>query len=111
MKKFYYNFLNSMNGLKEAFKEHSFISEIIGGIILIPYLIFSEMDYLFKLIILTVYFLLLAFEIMNTAIEKISDKITTEIDLDIKKIKDLSSLSVFIVLISLIILLILTIFI
>ena len=67
------------------------------------------MDYLFKLIILTVYFLLLAFEIMNTAIEKISDKITTEIDLDIKKIKDLSSLSVFIVLISLIVLLILSI--
>ena len=45
MKKFYYNFLNSMNGLKEALKEHSFISEIIGGIILFPYLIFSEMDY------------------------------------------------------------------
>ena len=97
-----------MNGLKAAFKEHSFISEIIGGFILIPYLIFSEMGYIFKLIILTVYLLLLAFEIMNTAIKKLSDKITKEIDGDIKKIKDLSSLSVFIVLISLIILLILT---
>lgn len=108
MKKFYNNFLNSINGFKEVLKEHSFIAEIIGGLILIPYLIVSEIDHVFKLIILIIYLLLLAFETINTAIEKLSDKITTEIDEDIKKIKDLASLSVLIVLVTLIILLILT---
>lgn len=109
MKKFFLNFVNSINGLKVAFKEHSFISEILGGLILIPYLIFSNLKNEYKLIIISIYFLLLAFEILNTSIEKLSDKISKEIDSDIKKIKDLSSASVFIILILLIILLILTI--
>ena len=46
---------------------------------------------------------LLAFEIMNTAIEKLCDKVTTEINPEIKKIKDLSSAAVFVVLLILII--------
>ena len=29
LKKFYSNFLNSINGFREALKEHSFVSEII----------------------------------------------------------------------------------
>ena len=53
---------------------------------------------------MTVYFLLLAFELVNTAIEELCNKITLEIDADIKKIKDISSASVFIILITLIIL-------
>ena len=47
---------------------------------------------------------------MNTAIEKLCNKITLELDPDIKKIKDLASASVFIVLIILIILVITTFF-
>ena len=110
MKKFFLNLLNSINGLKVAFNEHSFIAEIIGGLILIPYLIIIDLDNVFKLIIISVYFLLLAFEVINTSIERLSDKITKDFDTDIKKIKDLSSASVFLILILLIILLILTIF-
>ena len=110
MKKFFFNLLNSINGLKVVFKEHSFIAEIIGGLILIPYLIIIDLDNVFKLIIISVYFLLLAFETVNTSIERLSDKISKDFDADIKKIKDLSSASVFIILILLIILLILTIF-
>ena len=109
-KKFFLNLINSINGLKIAFKQHSFISEIIGGFILIPYLVIADLDNVFKLIIIATYFLLLAFELLNTAIEMLSDKITREFDSDIKKIKDTSSASVFIILILLIILLILTIF-
>ena len=99
-----------MNGLKIAFKEHSFIAEILGGLILIPYLIIINLDNVFKLIIISTYFLLLAFELVNTSIEKLSDKISKDFDTDIKKIKDISSASVFIILTLLIILLILTIF-
>ena len=110
MKKIFSNLINSINGLKITLKQHSFIIEVVGGLILIPYLIIAELDNVFKLIIITIYFLLLAFELINTAIEKLSDKISKNFDSDIKKIKDISSASVFIILLLLIFLLILTIF-
>ena len=62
----------------------------------------AELDNILKLIIITIYFLLLAFELINTAIEMLSDKISKNFDSDIKKIKDISSASVFIILILLI---------
>ena len=108
MKKIFSNLINSINGLKITLKQHSFIIEVVGGLILIPYLIIAELDNVFKLIIITIYFLLLAFELINTAIEKLSDKISKNFDSDIKKIKDISSASVFIILILLITSLILT---
>ena len=110
MRKFYLNLLNSINGLKISFKEHSFVAEIIGGLILIPYIVIINLDNLLKLIIISTYFLLLAFELLNTSIEKLSDKISKDFDTDIKKIKDISSASVFVVLILLIVLLILSVF-
>ena len=102
--KFIINLFNSINGLKLALKEHSFVAEVLGGIIFIPYVLFSDLTLIFKLILMTVYFLLLAFELVNTAIEELCNKITLEIDADIKKIKDISSASVFIILITLIVL-------
>ena len=108
MKKIFSNLINSINGLKITLKQHSFLIEVVGGLILIPYLIIAELDNIIKLIIITIYFLLLAFELINTAIEKLSDKISNNFDSDIKKIKDISSASVFIILILLITSLILT---
>ena len=108
IKKLYVNLINSLNGLKIVIKENSFILELIGGIFLILYLFITDISTLFKLLILSVYFLLLAFEIFNTSIEKLCDKITKETDKDIKIIKDLSSASVFVVLFILIILIIFT---
>ena len=108
IKKLYGNLINSLNGLKIVIKENSFILELIGGIFLILYLFIIDISTLFKLLILSVYFLLLAFEIFNTSIEKLCDKITKETDKDIKIIKDLSSASVFVVLFILIILIIFT---
>ena len=108
--KLYNNFINSINGIKMALKENSFVLELIGGIFLLPYLFFLDVSLLLKMLILTVYFLLLAFEILNTSIEKLSDKITKEIDPDIKNIKDLASAAVFVVLLILIILIAFTFF-
>ena len=108
IKKLYGNLINSLNGLKIVIKENSFILELIGGIFLILYLFNTDISTLFKLLILSVYFVLLAFEIFNTSIEKLCDKITKETDKDIKIIKDLSSASVFVVLFILIILIIFT---
>jgi len=110
IKKLYFNLINSINGLKLTLKEHSFIIEILGGVILIPYLVIVDLNNIFKLFIITIYFILLAFELLNTAIEKLSDKVTENFDKDIKKIKDISSASVFIILILFILVLILSIF-
>ena len=71
IKKLYVNLINSLNGLKIVIKENSFILELIGGILLILYLFITDISTLFKLLILSVYFLLLAFEIFNTSIEKL----------------------------------------
>ena len=102
MKKLYSNFLNSINGFKEALKEHSFICEIIGGFFLIPFLIIVDAHHLIKILIIVVYFLLLAFELLNTSIEKLSDKVQKDFDIDIKNIKDISSAAVLTILIILI---------
>ena len=110
IKKFYLKLIDSINGLRLTLTEHSFIAEILGGFILIPYLIIADLNNIFKLIIIILYFLLLAFELLNTAIEKLSDKVTKNFDEDIKKIKDISSASVFLILSLLIVSLILIIF-
>ena len=108
IKKLYNNLINSLNGLKIVFKENSFILEIILGLFLIPYIFLSIIDFNYKVILLVLYFLLLAFEIMNTAVEKLCDRITTDLDSKIKDIKDLSSAAVFIVLILLAIIFVIT---
>ena len=109
IKKLFNNLINSINGLKIVIKESSFILELVLGFFLIPYIFLSNIEFNHKIFLLVLYFLLLATEIMNTAIEKLSDKFTKDFDNDIKNIKDLSSASVFIVLITLIITFFLTI--
>ena len=109
MKKLYSNLINSLNGLKIVLKENSFILELVLGFFLIPYIFLSNIDFNYKIILSVLYFLLLAFEIMNTAIEKLCDKITTDLDPKIKNIKDLSSAAVFIVLLILIVFFLITI--
>ena len=107
--KLYKNLINSLNGLKIVISEKSFVMELILGVFLILYIFLSNIEFNHKLFLLVLYFLLLATEIINTAIEKLSDKFTKDFDNDIKNIKDLSSASVFIVLITLILTFFLTI--
>ena len=108
IKKLYSNLINSLNGLKIVSKENSFILELVLGVFLIPYILLSNIDFNYKIILSVLYFLLLAFEIMNTAIEKLCDRITTDLDPKIKNIKDLSSAAVFIMLILLIMIFLVT---
>ena len=101
--KLYKNLINSLNGLKIVISEKSFLMELILGVFLIPYIFLSNIEFNHKLFLFVLYFLLLATEVINTAIEKLSDKITKNYDSDIKNIKDLSSASVFLILLILII--------
>jgi diacylglycerol kinase (ATP) len=97
-KKLIANFKNSMRGLKVGLTEHSFVLELLGGIILLPVLMLNRAIYL-KILVILAYLLLLSTELLNTAIEKICDRITKEHDEDIKNIKDMASAAVFLVLI------------
>ena len=107
--KLYKNLINSLNGLKIVIKEKSFLMELILGVFLIPYIFLSNIEFNHKLFLLVLYFLLLATEIMNTAIEKLSDKFTKDFDNDIKNVKDLASSAVFVILITILVIFILTI--
>ena len=108
IKKIYENLINSLNGLKIVINEKSFVMELILGVFLLPYVLISNIDFNHKLLLLVLYFILLATEIINTAIEKLSDKFTKDFDNDIKSIKDLASAAVFLTLIILIVTFILT---
>jgi diacylglycerol kinase (ATP) len=90
------NFIYSINGLRLALMEHSFVMELLFGLIFLPILIFIEIPIGIKLLLLGAYFLILVCELFNTAIEKLCNKITQEDDLQIKAIKDISSAAVFI---------------
>ena len=110
LKKINNNFLNSLNGIKEALKEHSFISEIYFGFFLFIYLFNFNISLNYKLVIIFAYIILLVTEIINTSIEKICNKITKKKDNEIRIIKDLASAAVFIVLLFLITILSITIY-
>jgi diacylglycerol kinase (ATP) len=93
------NFKNSMRGLKVGLTEHSFLLEVMAGGILVP-LLFLNRALSLKLLVILAYLLLLSCELLNTAIEKICDRITREHDLAIKDIKDMASAAVFLVVIA-----------
>lgn len=103
-KKLLANFKNSQRGLKIGLTEHSFVLEVLGGIILLPVLMLNRPISL-KILVILAFLLLLSTELLNTAIEKIGDRITKEHDEAIKDIKDMASAAVFLVLIGNILLL------
>jgi diacylglycerol kinase (ATP) len=103
MKKLQANFINSLNGLRFALTEHSFRLELWGGIAIALLLVFVPQSTLFKLIVALAYIALLVVELLNTALEKLSDRLTREQDPQIKIVKDVASAAVFLTLLALIV--------
>lgn len=95
-KKITRNFNNSLRGLFLGLTEHSFRIELIGGIFLISLLMSIDRSTQFKLIVFALFCLVLIAELINTAIEKVCNRITTDHDEEIRDIKDISSAAVFI---------------
>lgn len=93
------NFLNSLSGFKAAWADNSFKAEIVLGIVLLPLVTSNTtVSLLAKMVVIATFLLLLGFELINTAIERLCDQITREYDFNIKCIKDMSSAAVFLVL-------------
>lgn len=102
MKKIFKAFLNSCAGLRVAFLGgRAFRQELYLAIIIIPAVLFIGVTSLkFVLLLLSLLFVM-AMELVNTAIEALSDRITQEVDPAIKIAKDVGSAAVLLALINL----------
>ena len=93
------NFYNSIRGLRVAQSGFSFRMELLFGLpLLIIMLVLSEVTVI-RIILIANYLLLLAVELINTAIELVCNRITEEYDASIRDIKDVASSAVLVILI------------
>lgn len=81
-------FSEAINGIRENFKERSFIIEIVLGSISILFVYVEIFDFLPTIICIM---LVLSAEIFNTAIEKTCDFMTSTANEEIRVIKDISA--------------------
>ena len=93
------NIKNSIYGLYTCLSEIAFKLEIAYGIVLLALILVLDFYHIHTLILIIEYALLLAFELINTAIERTCNRITREYDQLIRDAKDLGSAAVFLLLI------------
>lgn len=100
IKKIWYSFLFSCHGIKSTFlRESSFRLEIVAIPFLLLVLVFLDVTNFRKLIMVSVYILIPCIELLNSAIEKLADYLTTEYDPMIQFVKDAASAAVFLAII------------
>lgn len=95
------NLKNSLAGLRAACADRSFRAELALGVVLMPAVALSPGSPGLKLGVFATYGLLLAFELINTALERLCDLVTLEQHPTIKAVKDMASGAVFLVLLML----------
>lgn len=87
--------INSWNGLVAVTRsEAAFRQELALLAIGIPLAFFMTPDIGRRFVLIGVLVLLLIVELLNTAIEKLSDRVTTKNDPAIKRVKDMGSAAV-----------------
>ncbi len=92
-------FINSIRGFRFAFDSEAAIKQeffLIVVLIIIASLVAKSVDSF--IILVFPLFVLLAVELLNTAIEVLSDRVTSEYCEYIKNVKDVASASVFVIL-------------
>jgi diacylglycerol kinase (ATP) len=92
--------VNTWKGLIAATRsEEAFRQELVALVFAIPLAFVVADDAWKRVALIGVVLLLLAVEMLNTAIEKLADRLTTEHDPQIGRVKDMGSAAVGIVLI------------
>ena len=87
--------INSWNGLGFAFRsEAAFRQELAVFVPAVPLAFVVTEDVWKRLALIGVLMLLLVVELLNTAIEKLSDRVTPAIDPQIGRVKDMGSAAV-----------------
>lgn len=88
-KKLIRSFRNAFFGLKHAFeKEQTFRLQILIGLVVIALMFYFNVSPLEKVILLTMVFLVLSFELVNTTAEKILDIVEPNFRSKVRVIKD-----------------------
>jgi diacylglycerol kinase (ATP) len=87
--------INSRNGLAFAFRsEQAFREELIALLLAIPLAWLIGVTPARRLELVMVVLLLMVVELLNTAIEKLADRLTTDHDPQIGRVKDMGSAAV-----------------
>jgi diacylglycerol kinase (ATP) len=87
--------LNSWRGLIAAAKsEQAFREELLALVVAVPLAFVVASEVWKRLALIGVILLLMAVELLNTAIEKLSDHVTPALHPDIGRIKDIASAAV-----------------
>jgi diacylglycerol kinase (ATP) len=95
IKKIWQSFIYSCHGIRATFiKEYSFRIEISLLLIVIGFLILINLSPCRKIIMLASYCFIPCLELLNSAIEKLADRLTTDHDLTIQFVKDAASAAV-----------------
>jgi diacylglycerol kinase (ATP) len=95
LKRLYLATINSWNGLKFAIRsEQAIREELVALLLAIPLAFIVGTTAVRRLELVVVLLLLIAVELLNTAIEKLSDRLTREIDPQIRDVKDMGSAAV-----------------
>lgn len=87
--------INSRNGLAFALRsEQAFREELAALVLAVPLALLIGVTAARKIEMIFVVLLLMVIELLNTAIEKLSDRLTTNPDAQIGRVKDMGSAAV-----------------
>ena len=87
--------INTWHGLVEAARsEQAFRQELVVLVLAVPLAFFVADGAWKRLALIAVVLLLLVVELLNTAIEKLADRVSREIDPRIGRVKDMGSAAV-----------------
>ena len=95
MLRFWRATVNTRNGLAFAFRsEQAFREELVGLAIAVPLAWLIGATTMRRIEMIAAVVLVLVVELLNTAIEKLSDRLTTDHDPQIGRVKDMGSAAV-----------------
>lgn len=101
MKRWWRAIANSWNGILAcARSEAAFREELALLVIAIPAAVLLAADPWKRALLLAPIVLLLVVELLNTAIEKLCDRMTSDFDVEIRRIKDMGSAAIGVTLIA-----------
>jgi diacylglycerol kinase (ATP) len=87
--------INSGRGLRFAFRsEQAFREEVVALLLGVPLAMWIGVTPMRRIELVLVILLLMVIELLNTAIEKLSDRLTRENDVQIAAVKDMGSAAV-----------------
>jgi diacylglycerol kinase (ATP) len=87
----------SLNGLRAAFKSEAAIrQEVVAMLVLIPVACWLDLSVVERILLIMSLFIVLIAELLNTAVEKLCDHVSTDIHDLIGKAKDIGSAAVFV---------------